>query len=207
MITIALTGGIGSGKSTVCCILTDRGIPVYDTDSAAKRLYVSDDTLLDSVEEAFGCGLRLPGGSFDRQKLSSIVFSSPEKLRTLEGIVHPAVLKDFIRWKTMLESRFDGVGESDTFYGREPFCVIESAIILDKEEFMAEVDKVILVNASLQTRLKRACSRDGTDPGQVIRRMALQNFDISKVDAVIRNDGDFKDLEKEVSKVFHSLNF
>ena len=60
MRTVAVTGGIGSGKSTVCSILSARGIPVYDSDSAAKRLYRDDDSLLDAIEEAFGRGVRLP---------------------------------------------------------------------------------------------------------------------------------------------------
>ena len=185
MITIALTGGIGSGKSTVAKILSKRGIPVYDTDYAAKKLYETDSGLLDSVEEAFGCSLRLPDGFFDRQKLSSMVFSSPEKLKILESLVHPAVLKDFIRWKAMLDGRFDG---------KLPFCVVESAIILDKKEFMAHIDKVVLVSAPLRLCLERACSRDGADPDRIIKRMALQSYDQAKVDVTIRNDGSFEDI-------------
>ncbi|MBR4755852.1 MAG: dephospho-CoA kinase [Bacteroidales bacterium] len=202
MKTIAVTGGIGSGKSTVCGILLGRGIPVYDTDSAAKALYDKDPDLLDSVEEAFGCGLRLPDGSFDRSKLASIVFSSQDKLRTLEGIIHPAVLKDFIRWNAMQDARFEGSGPSEVFYGKAPFCVIESAIILEKPEFLSRVDKVVYVDASLQNRLKRACSRDGVEPEQVIKRMAMQRFDLSKVDVILRNDGTMEELEAELSRVF-----
>ncbi len=205
MRTIAVTGGIGSGKSTVCGILQVRGIPVYDSDSAAKDLYYKDPDLLDSVEEAFGCGLRLPDGSFDRAKLASIIFSSQERLRTLEGIIHPAVLKDFIRWNAMLDARFEGAGPGEAFYGREPFCVIESAIILDKPEFLSRVDKVVYVEASLQNRLRRACSRDGAEPEQVIRRMAVQRFDLSKVDVILRNDGTLEELEAELSRVFSAI--
>lgn len=95
MRTVAVTGGIGSGKSAVCSILAERGIPVYDSDSAAKNLYRKDDTLLDSIEEAFGCGIRQADGSLDRARLASIAFSAPDKLRQLESIVHPAVLTDF----------------------------------------------------------------------------------------------------------------
>lgn len=207
MRTVAVTGGIGSGKSAVCALLSERGIPVYDSDSAAKRLYSKDDSLLDAVEEAFGCGLRLPDGTFDRARLSSIVFSAPERLKTLEGIVHPAVLKDFKRWNAMQSARFEGRGGSDTFFGKEPFCVLESAIILDKPEFLSVVSKVVMVDAPLALRLERACRRDGTSQEEVIKRIAAQRFDISKVDAFIRNNGTPERLKTETEKVFGGLKF
>ena len=135
MKTVAVTGGIGSGKSTVCSILAERGIPVYDSDSSAKRLYVTDDALLDSIEEAFGCSVRSKGGSADLRKIASLVFSSPEKLRILESIVHPAVLKDFRRWNALQASRFEGQvmpvlveernrQEADLMTGRTPHNLV-----------------------------------------------------------------------------------
>ncbi|MBR5661164.1 MAG: dephospho-CoA kinase [Bacteroidales bacterium] len=205
MRTVAVTGGIGSGKSTVCSILSSRGVPVYDSDSAAKRLYRDDDSLLDAIEEAFGRGVRLPDGSPDFRKLASIVFSSPEQLRILESIVHPAVLRDFRRWEASKSALMEDVEPGPVFYGNKPFCVLESAIILEKPEFLEYVDKVVLVDAPLQTRLRRACERDGAEPADIIKRMGAQRFDISKVNKVLRNDGSLEDLESEVEKVFGSL--
>ena len=207
MKTVAVTGGICSGKSAVRAILSERGIPVYDSDSAAKGLYSKDDSLLDAVEEAFGCGLRLPDGAVDRAKLASIVFSAPEKLRALEAIVHPAVLKDFKRWNAMQSVRFEGLGCSDTFFGKEPFCVLESAIILDKPEFLSVVSRVVMVDASLALRLERACRRDGVSQETIIQRIATQRFDLSKVDAFIRNNGTLAQLKTETEKVFGGLKF
>lgn len=196
MKTVAVTGGIGSGKSTVCSILSASGIPVYEADSAAKRLYAKDDSLLDAIEEAYGCSIRLPGGALDTRKLAGIAFSSPDKLRVLEGIVHPAVLKDFLRWKAL----------QSTLHGDKHYCVIESAIILEKPEFLSHVDKVVLVDASLSTRLKRACERDGAEPEEIIRRMSAQHFDLSKVDAILRNEGSEADLQTETLRVFRGLD-
>ena len=206
MRTIAVTGGIGSGKSVVCSILSARGIPVYDSDSAAKRLYKEDDELLDSVEGAFGQSFRTQGGEPDLKKLASVVFSSPEKLSALESIVHPAVMKDFRRWKAMWSVKLEDMPSGPDFFGGEPFCVMDSAIILQKPEFLAVVDKVALVDAPLQSRLKRACERDNVDPSEVIKRMAAQRFDLSKADAIIRNDGTLDDLQLVVSRVFKELN-
>ncbi len=205
MKVIAVTGGIGSGKSAVCAILAGRGIPVYDSDSAAKGLYVRDDSLLDAVEEAFGCGLRLSDGSVDRDKLASVAFSSAEKLKTLERIVHPAVLRDFKRWNAMQTARFEGQESSRSFFGKKPFCVMESAIILDKPDFLSVVSKVVMVDAALALRLERACRRDGVPAERIIQRMAAQHFDLSKVDAFIRNNGSLSQLRAETEKVFVGL--
>lgn len=207
MKTVAVTGGIGSGKSAVCSLLAKRGIPVYDSDSATKGLYAKDDSLLDAIEEAFGCAIRRPDGTLDKERLASIAFSSPERLKTLESIVHPAVLRDFKRWNVMQSSRFDGVEPSRTFFGKEPFCVMESAIILDKPEFLSVVDRVVMVDAPLQMRLKRACERDDVSPDRIIQRIAAQRFDLSKVDAFIRNDATLEQLKAETEKVFSGLKF
>ena len=93
MKTVAVTGGIGSGKSTVCRLLSSRGIPVYDCDSSAKGLYDREPSLAVSLEKLFGCSLRNADGSLDRGLLASLIFTSPERLAALESIVHPAVLK------------------------------------------------------------------------------------------------------------------
>ncbi len=207
MKTISVTGGIGSGKSAVCAILRERGIPVYDTDAAAKNLYSRDDSLLDAIEEAFGCGVRQSDGLVDSSKLASIAFSSKEKLRTLERIVHPAVLRDFLGWNAMQSARFEGQGGSPVFFGKEPFCVMESAIILDKPEFLSAVNKVVMVDAPLSQRLERACRRDGVAPESVIERMSMQHFDLSEVNAFIRNNGTLAQLKTETEKVFSGLVF
>ena len=106
----------------------------------------------------------------------------------------------------MQSSRFEGSGASDVFFGKEPFWVMESAIILDKPEFLSVVDRVVMVDAPLALRLKRACGRDGVPPERIIQRIAVQRFDLSKVDAFIRNDGSLEQLRSETEKVFSELN-
>lgn len=205
MRTVAVTGGIGSGKSVVCGILSSLGAPVYNCDAAAKKLYAEDDSLLDRIEEAFGQGFKLSGGGVDLKRLSETVFSDREKLGVLERIVHPAVLEDFLRWRTVKEASKGVPTGSGTREGA--FCIIESAIILEKPDFLRHTDAVVLVDAPVSTRLERACARDGSSAEEVIRRMSVQKFDISKVDAVIRNDKSPEALREEVVKVFRSLGF
>lgn len=175
MKTLLVTGGIGSGKSAVCSYLQEQGIPVYDSDSAVKRLYREDPALLPSLETLFGTGLRLADGSLDRKKLSAILFSDPEALSLLESVVHPAVLRDFVAWRDRQNA---------------PFVVMESAIALEKPLFNGVYDAVLLVTAPERQRIERACRRDGTDPEAVRARMALQRFDPMRADAVVNNDQD-----------------
>ena len=147
MKTVAVTGGIGSGKSTVCAILSSMGVPVYDSDSRARALYDEQPALVSRILDEFAAlgvhdSLWDECGELDRKKLAGLVFSSPRLLSALEGIVHPAVREDFLSWK-------ESIGEKEwTGPGDVPFVVIESAIITEKPLFRDIVDKVVEVRAS-----------------------------------------------------------
>ena len=190
MKTVAVTGGIGSGKSAVTAFLSSRGIPVYDSDSRTKLLYDTDPALVPELEALFGVPLRGEDGRLDRKKLSSIIFSDPGALAALEAVVHPLVRSDFLSWRECRES---------------PLVVIESAIILSKPLFSDLIDKVVLVDAPEEVRLQRAVSRDGADPEAVLARMRAQRFDLSRVDMIIRNDGSLEDLYRSVGHAFRYL--
>ena len=186
MRTLVITGGIGSGKSTVCRYFAGRGIPVYDSDSRTRMLYDSDPGLLRKVMDALKADVTDPSGRLDRMKLASVVFSDPVKLRILESVVHPAVRKDYIKWNVS----FEGSGV--------PFVIMESAIILEKPLFRDIADKVLLVDAPVQVRLDRACRRDGVSREKILQRMSGQVLlneisggkAVADVDFVIVNDGD-----------------
>lgn len=187
---VFVTGGIGSGKSAVCRILSSRGIPVYDSDSRTKELYKGP--LLGKIEDALGEKLRLADGSVDRKKLSSIIFGNPAKLQIVESIVHPAVLADFLLWR-------DGF-DAD----KVPFVVMESALVLSKPLFGNVADKIVAVDAPEDIRIARAVSRDGVDPDSIRRRVAAQKLPLEKADAVIINDCSLEELEKRTLAVFFS---
>ena len=190
MKTVAVTGGIGSGKSAVTAFLSSRGIPVYDSDSRTKLLYDTDPALVPELEALFGVPLREEDGRLDRKKLSSIIFSDPGALAALEAVVHPLVRSDFLSWRERQES---------------PLVVIESAIILSKPLFDGEYDKVILIEAPEDVRVARAAQRDGVPEETVRARIAAQSFDLSKVDMVIRNDGSLDELGARLDRALPYL--
>ena len=151
MITLAVTGGIGSGKSAVCLILTECGVPVYDSDSRTRNLYDSDRSLTRQITQAMSVfspqtNVLDSEGKIDRKALASIVFSNPKALSALEALVHPAVLEDFLRWREQRE--------------KEGFRVvaIESAIILEKPLFRNVADKVFGALPACSILVKMAVS-------------------------------------------------
>lgn len=160
MIRVAITGGIGSGKSTVCALFAERGVAVYDSDSEAKRLMSSSEELRQAIIEAFGAEAYTADG-LNRQYLASVIFSDDEQRLRLNSIVHPAVTADFEQW----------CKEQSGAY-----VIFESAILFDAG-LSSLFDLTIAVLAPLQLRIKRTCRRDGASPDSVERRIAAQMSD------------------------------
>ena len=160
MIRVGITGGIGSGKSTLCALLAARGAAVYDTDLEARRLMEHDAEVVAGVKRLFGDDV-YRDGRLDRKKLAAEVFPHPERLQQLNALVHPAVKADFDRW---CGERKDG------------YVVIESAILFESG-LDAQVDRTVAVLAPPELRLERACRRDGADPDAIRRRIAAQMSD------------------------------
>ena len=174
MKTLAVTGGIGSGKSAVTACLSGKGFPVYDCDAAAKSLYDRRPGIVDTLERLLATPLRDPSGRLDRSRLAGLIFSDPEARLRVESVVHPAVLEDFLGWRARQDA---------------PLVAFESAIVLSLPLFDGVYDKVMLVEAPDDVRLARAMRRDGATEEAVRARMAAQSFDLSKVDLVLNNDG------------------
>ena len=182
MLTVIVTGMIGSGKTAVCALLAKRGIPVYDSDSRTKALYDSVPGLKERIEAELG----VPFSS-----LAKIIFSNSEAREKLEAIVYPLVRADFEAWRD---------AQKDA-----PFVVLESAIILSKPIFDGLADAVVAVTASEDVRLKRLIGRGLTEE-DARRRMASQCIDLSKADVVIHNDGTLQNLSRRVGRVFFGKN-
>ncbi len=160
MYKVGVTGGIGSGKSTVCRLFAERGIAVYDSDSQAKRLMEESDTLRAALVGAFGTECYAEG-RLNRRYLAGRVFGDAEALARLNALVHPAVREDFRMWA----ERQSG-----------PYVILESAILFEAG-FENEVDTTLAVLAPAEERIKRCMERDGASREEVLRRMASQADD------------------------------
>lgn len=160
---VGITGGIGSGKSTVSSIIKVLGFPVYNSDARSHELVNTDPQIILKIKESFGEEV-YEDGILNRKALAAIVFKDRSKLEELNGIIHPAVADDFIAWKHTQKSKL-------TFK--------EAAILFESGAYRM-VDKVILVTAPEQIRIERVVRRDGVDETMVKERIANQWSDEEK---------------------------
>ena len=170
---IGLTGGIGSGKTTVANHFIAAGIPVYIADDEARKIMQSPE-ILKKIEKIFGSVI-FKNEVLNRQKLAEIVFSNSDKLKQLNDIIHPAVKKHFGNW--ILN------------YKNSPFVIYETAILFESGSYK-DCDKIITVTAPLETRIERVIQRDKTSRENVLKRIKMQWTDdqrLGKSDFVIEN--------------------
>ena len=172
MRTILVTGPIGSGKSEVCRYLASLDFPVYDCDSRTKMLYSLVPGLKCSIEERLG----IPWSQI------GTVFTEPDKLRALEEMVYPHVLADLKAWKAAQTA---------------PLVFVESAIALDKPCFDGLYDRVLLVTAPYEVRVRR-------NP-RAAERDALQHFDPGRIDLTVGNDGTLEELQLKIRQLICKL--
>ena len=186
MMKVGITGGIGSGKSTVCRLFAQKGIAVYDSDAAAKRLMQEDGALRRQLAGRFGEGT-FRDGVLDRAYLAGIVSADPQALADLNALVHPVVMRDFDAWAARQEGSY---------------VILESAILFEAG-LEGCVDKTVAVLAPRELRIERTCRRDGCGADQVVRRIAAQLDDdalSARADYVVVNIFE-EDLEPAVVKL------
>ncbi len=174
MLRLGLTGGIGSGKSTVARIFSVLGIPVYDSDSASKKLMTEDEVLKDKIIQNFGKQSYV-NDKLNRKYLSEQVFSDYKKTELLNSIVHPATIKDAEEWMKKQDA---------------PYLIKEAALIFESGSHKF-LDKVIGVSSPLPLRIERTMQRNNITAEQVKARIALQMDEEEKMclcDYVIIND-------------------
>ncbi len=180
MLSIGITGGIGSGKTLVSNIFKALGYPVFDCDREAKALYDTDVELKDAMLDLFGAELYDTSSALlNRKRLGEIIFSSEKALQEVNALVHPAVRRAFKAWKEKQEK----LGHK--------LCFLESAILFNSN-LSSLLDKTLLVCADEDVRLKRAMLRDNVDAELIRKRMAYQmsqNEMLVWADILIHNNG------------------
>lgn len=194
MIKIAITGGIGSGKSYICNKLVTLGIPMYNADDEAKRLMISCEGIRKDLTELLGNEVYNPDGSLNKPFLANYLFASPDHIKQINGIVHPRVREDFMHWAE------EQVGDGKEIVG------LESAILFEAK-FADTVDAVVMVYAPKELRLKRVMERDHANKEQVEARMSQQMSDeekLGKSDYVIMND-DSSPLMEQLEQLIDKL--
>ena len=186
MITIGVTGGIGSGKSTVCSIFEELGATVFYSDDVAKEIMNTDRDVKFKISATFGANCYDAKG-LDRKYLASKVFGKPEELEMLNHIVHPKVYEKFEEEKK-----------------KNPDVLIMESALLFQTGYYKTLDKTIVVDADLNSRIFRAMKRDNASYEDVKKRIKHQSVGILKADYIIKNDMTItlKQLRKTVKSFY-----
>lgn len=193
MLKVGITGGMGAGKSVVSKVLRCMGYSVYDADSRTKELYRSDEGLREELRMEFGDEIYDRCGNINKTRFAEIIFGDKERLRRANGIIHPAVTRDFRRYAELRKE--------------EKVVFIESAILLEcmlKEE----VEMVITVSAGEEERIRRVMNRDKCGRGVVMERMRNQMSDEERrkcSDFEIRNEDGGEMVTEQVERVIERL--
>ena len=174
---IGITGGIGAGKSTICTIFEQIGVPIYDADSRAKWLMQNEPELKKEIKNSFGWDAFTRKEELNREYLAKVVFNNQEKLELLNSLVHPAVKQDYEQW---------------TIQHREkPYSLKEAALLFESNSYK-NLHKVIVITCPIEMRIERIMKRDHVKKEDVLKRIQNQSTDkqrLEKADFVIFNDG------------------
>ncbi|MEJ7643301.1 MAG: dephospho-CoA kinase [Chryseolinea sp.] len=177
-VQIGVTGGIGSGKSLICRIFSCLGVPIYDADSHAKELMTTDGILISNIKKEFGELSYHGDGTINRNYLSSKVFNNTEKLQQLNNLVHPRVREDYNKWMNA------NTGHS--------YVVKEAALMFEAGSYQ-QMDKVVVVSAPDELRIRRVLKRDShrseIQIKGIIENQMPEEEKVRRADFTVRNDG------------------
>lgn len=194
MLLVGLTGGIGSGKSTVAHLLERRGAVVFDADALAREAVEPGTPGHDAVVERFGANVLAPGGELDREALASIVFADPAARRDLEAIVHPEVRRLFA----------DGCEA----YRETDRVVVFSAPLLVETGMHTAFEILVLVSVPVEAQIERLLRDRAMSEDQVRARIDAQaplEEKAAVADIIVDNEGDLDDLEAQVDSLWDQL--
>ncbi len=187
---LGVTGGIGSGKTTVCRIFRVLGVPVFVADNVARDLMSSDDEIRTHLNRIAGKDLYL-SGSLDRKELARLIFNRPDLLRKVNETVHPSVLRQFDNWATAAES---------------PYVIMESAILFEAGADSL-VDRVATISAPVEERISRVMGRNDLSREEVIGRInnQLEDEEREEQSYYIINNSDNEMIIPEILKIHEDM--
>lgn len=185
---IGLTGGIGSGKSTVSRLFEQRGVPVYDADVISRELVEPGQPALTEIVEQFGAAMLTHDGRLDRAALRALIFSNGEAREQLQTILHPRIRTELQRCAAQCTA---------------PYCLLVIPLLLESR-LESSVDRILVVDVDEQTQLQRASTRDGVSTDQIaeiMRSQITRQQRLAAADDLIHNVGDQDALASQVAEL------
>jgi dephospho-CoA kinase len=188
MFTVVMTGGIASGKTSASDLFASHGIPILDTDLAARAIVEPGQPALEEIKASFGDGIITTSGGLNRAALREIIFEQPEKRRELEAILHPKIRAHINELKDQLDA---------------PYCIIVVPLFLESGRGY-EADRLLVIDVPTEVQRERLAQRDGTTPGQIeqiLKSQATREERLSAADDVIDNTNSPDDLAARVAEL------
>jgi len=187
---LGITGGIGSGKTTVCRIFRVLGVPVFVADNVARDLMTSDDEIRTQLNRIAGKDLYV-SGSLDRKELARLIFNRPDLLRKVNDTVHPSVLRQFDKWASTAQS---------------PYVIMESAILFEAGADSL-VDRVATISAPVEERIARVMGRNDLSREEVIGRInnQLEDEEREEQSYYVINNSDNEMIIPEILKIHEDM--
>lgn len=191
MLVIGLTGGIGSGKTTVANLFAEKGVTIIDTDQLARDVIEPGKPALEKIIQKFGQTILLPNGSLDRTALRKHIFNHPEDREWLEKLLHPLIREEM---KYQAE------------HSTSPYCIAVIPLLFETKPNPL-IDRILVVDTTEEEQIKRAHTRDNTSPQQIkaiLKSQASRNQRVSGADDIIINTGSPEELIPQVDQL-HQL--
>lgn len=188
MLKIGLTGGIGSGKSTVMGLFSELGVPCINADKIARELVQPNSLALNKIIEKFGSSIVTPDGQLKRSKLRSLIFDDDSARRWLNQLLHPLIGQRIKQWADTLD--FD-------------YCIIEIPLLIENKSFHL-IDRVLVVDCEYQQQRQRAAQRDNTHQQAIqliINKQATRQERLSQADDILVNEGSLDALKQAVHRL------
>jgi dephospho-CoA kinase len=203
VLLVALTGGIGSGKSSVSSGLAERGAVIVDADAIVRELQAPGAPVFNQMVERWGSGIVGSNGALDRQAVADIVFNDSEELSALNAMVHPAVQAEMV-------ARVDAVASADQDAGTDTVCVLDIPLLLGREDAAKRgAVAVIIVDTPVETAIDRLVQHRGFDRADAEARIANQvdrEERLTWADFVVDNSGDLDQLAEEIARCWAWLH-
>lgn len=188
MLTIGLTGGIGSGKTVVANIFASLGVPLIDADAIAKELTLKNQPSYHAIAKYFGTEIMKADGEIDRKKLRILIFQKPNAKKWLENLLHPQIRKT-------IEDRVSAV--------THPYCIISIPLLIENQAYNY-VDRILVIESRLELRIERTMIRDQIPREEVLKVIKSQVTSEERLllaDDIIFNNGDLESLSQEIDKL------
>ncbi len=193
MVTLGITGGLGSGKSSACQRLKEKGAVIFDADKIAKEILQTVPEVQEKIAEVFSEAI-IKNGVVDNQKLAAIAFSNEENQSSLNNIIHPFVIEEFEK-------------ERESMQNREGLLVIDAPLIFESG-LDSHLDYTVLIYATYKLRIARAIRRGNLSRDQILKRMDLQMPEEAKRELasfIVENNGSIEHLYEEIDKLYNEL--